>query len=70
MINIALNGECNIISTLNTAILYLRHHINKNWKQRKILFIDYPYSKKENLIQIDKKIKKYNVALDNISFVL
>ena len=69
MRNIHLNGECDIISTLSIAILCLKHRINKNQKQRIILFVGSPVqAKKENLVQIGKKLKKYNVAVDIISF--
>ena len=69
MNNISLNGECDIISALKVAILCLKHRINKNQRQRIILFIGSPVkSKKENLIQTGKNLKKYNVALDIISF--
>ena len=69
MSNIPLNGECDITSALSIAILCLKHRINKNQKQRIILFVGSPVnSKQENLIQIGKKLKKYNVAVDIISF--
>ena len=69
MSNIPLNGECDITSALSIAILCLKHRINKNQKQRIILFVGSPVnSKPENLVQIGKKLKKYNVAVDIISF--
>ena len=56
MSNIHLNGECDITSTLSIAILCLKHRINKNQKQRIILFVGSPIkAKNENLIQIGKK---------------
>ena len=67
--NIHLNGESDIISALNIAILCLKHRINKNQKQRIILFVGSPVkATKENLVQIGKKLRKYNVAVDIISF--
>ena len=67
--NLPINGECDITSALSIAILCLKHRINKNQKQRIILFIGSPVTaKKENLVQIGKKLKKYNVAVDIISF--
>ena len=69
MYNIPLSGECDITSALSIAILCLKHRINKNQKQRIILFVGSPVTTKaENLIQIGKKLKKYNVAIDIISF--
>ena len=56
--NINLNGESDLISALNIAILCLKHRINKNQKQRIILFVGSPVkAKKENLVQIGKKLK-------------
>ena len=67
--NIPLNGECDITSSLNIAILCLKHRINKSQKQRIILFVGSPVlAQKEQLVQIGKKLKKYNVAVDIISF--
>ena len=67
--NIPLNDECDLISALSIAILSLKHRVNKNQKQRIILFVGSPVnSKKENLSQIGKKLKKYNIAVDIISF--
>ena len=69
MSSIPLNGECDIISALSISILCLKHRINKNQKQRIILFVGSPVTAKpENLVQIGKKLKKYNVAVDIISF--
>ena len=69
MSNIPLNGECDIYSALSISILCLKHRINKNQKQRIILFVGSPIrTKTENLILIGKKLKKYNVAVDIISF--
>ena len=69
MSSIPLNGECDITSALSISILCLKHRINKNQKQRIILFVGSPIkAKTENLILIGKKLKKYNVAVDVISF--
>ena len=69
MNKITLNGECDIISALSISILCLKHRINKNQKQRIILFIGSPIKDKtENFVLIGKKLKKYNVAVDIISF--
>jgi len=58
MYNIPLSGECDITSALSIAISCLKHHINKNQKQRIILFVGSPVTtKSENLVQIGKKLK-------------
>ena len=69
MKDISINGECDITSTLNIALLCLKHRINKNQKQRIIIFVGSPVqANKESLVQIGKKLRKYNVAIDIISF--
>ena len=66
---IPLSGECDIITALNIATLTLKNRINKNQKQRIILFVGSPVNaKKEELTLIGKKLKKYNISLDIISF--
>ena len=69
MSNIPINGECDIYSALSISILCLKHRANTNQKQRVILFIGSPIkSSVESLVNIGKKLKKYNVAVDIISF--
>ena len=69
MSNIPINGECDIYTALSVSILCLKHRINKKQNQRIILFIGSPVrAKPETLIAIGKKLKKYNVAVDIISF--
>ena len=66
---IPINGESDIITSLNIAILTLKHRINKNQKQRIILFVGSPVkATKEELTLTGKKLKKYNVSVDIISF--
>ena len=67
--NIPLNDECDFISSLSIAILSLKHRVNKNQKQKIILFVGSSVkSKKENNSQIGKKLKKYNITVNIISF--
>ena len=69
MSNIPLNGECDIYTALSVSILCLKHRINKKQNQRIILFVGSPIrAKPETLIAIGKKLKKYNIAVDIISF--
>ena len=69
MSKVNLNGECDIYAALSISILCLKHRINKNQQQRIILFVGSPVrTKPEQLIAIGKKLKKYNVAIDIISF--
>jgi 26S proteasome regulatory subunit N10 len=67
--DIKLSQECDFITALNISVLTLRHRQNKNQKQRIILFIGSPIRHKlEEMVQVGKKLKKYNIAVDIISF--
>lgn len=66
---INLSGECDFITAMNIATLTLKHRQNKNQKQRIILFVGSLIKhSKEDLVQCGKKLKKYGVAVDIISF--
>jgi 26S proteasome regulatory subunit N10 len=66
---INLSGECDFITAMNIATLTLKHRPNKNQKQRIILFVGSLIKhSKEDLVQLGKKLKKYGVAVDIISF--
>jgi 26S proteasome regulatory subunit N10 len=66
---IQLAGESDFITALNIATLTLKHRQNKNQKQRIILFSGSPIKHSvEEMIQTAKKLKKYNIAVDVISF--
>jgi len=67
--DIKLSGESDFLTSLNISVLTLRHRQNKNQKQRIILFIGSPIKHKlDEMVQIGKKLKKYNIAVDIISF--
>ncbi len=67
--DIKLSSESDFITSLNISVLTLRHRQNKNQKQRIILFIGSPIKHKlEEMVQMGKKLKKYNIAVDIISF--
>lgn len=67
--NVNLASECDFITALNISTLALKHRANKNQKQRIILFIGSPIKHSvEEMTQIGKKLKKYNIAVDIISF--
>jgi 26S proteasome regulatory subunit N10 len=66
---INLAGECDFLTALNISILTLKHRQNKNQKQRIIMFVGSPIKHSiEDVEQVGKKLKKYNVAVDVISF--
>jgi 26S proteasome regulatory subunit N10 len=66
---IQLAGDSDFVTALNIATLTLKHRQNKNQKQRIILFIGSPIKHSvEEMVQTAKKLKKYNIAVDIISF--
>jgi 26S proteasome regulatory subunit N10 len=66
---IQLSGESDFITAMNIATLTLKHRQNKNQKQRIILFVGSPIRNSvEEFIQLGKKLKKYGIAVDIISF--
>ena len=67
--DISINGECDILTALNISMLTLKHRMNKNQKQRIILFVGSPIKNTpQEMSLIGKKLKKYNVSMDIISF--
>jgi len=69
MKTISLTGESDYITSLNIAQLTLKHRQNKNQRQRIILFVCAPIKHSvEEITLVGKKLKKYNVAIDIISY--
>ncbi len=67
--SIHLSGDCDFLTSMNIATLTLKHRQNKSQKQRIILFVGSPIKHSaEEMSQLGKKLKKYNVAVDVISF--
>ena len=67
--DINLSGECDFITSMNIATLTLKHRQNKSQKQRIILFVGSPIKHSvEEMTTLGKKLKKYNIAVDIISF--
>lgn len=67
--SVHLSGESDFLTALNIATLTLKYRQNKNQKQRIILFVGSPVKhSSEEVVQIGKKLKKYNIAVDIISF--
>jgi hypothetical protein len=67
--NIHLAGDCDFLTALNIATLTLKHRQNKNQKQRIIMFVGSPIRHSvEEMVQVGKKLKKYNIAVDVVSF--
>ncbi|WFC97907.1 proteasome regulatory particle base subunit rpn10 [Malassezia yamatoensis] len=64
-----LAGSLNLVSGINVAQLALKHRQNKNQRQRVIAFVGSPVSdSEESLVQLAKKLKKNNVAVDIVNF--
>lgn len=67
--SINLSGECDFVTALNIATLTLKHRQNKNQKQRIIMFVGSPIKHTaEEMVLVGKKLKKYNIAVDVVSF--
>ena len=67
--SINLSGECDFVTALNIATLTLKHRQNKNQKQRIIMFVGSPIKHSaEEMVIVGKKLKKYNIAVDIVSF--
>ncbi|KXZ52409.1 hypothetical protein GPECTOR_9g453 [Gonium pectorale] len=69
MATIEIDGECNVSSSVQIAQLALKHRLNKNQRQRIVIFVCSPITEeKDKLVKIAKKLKKNNVAVDIVSF--
>ena len=67
--NIHLSGECDFLTAMNIATLTLKHRQNKNQKQRIIMFVGSPIKhSSDEMVIVGKKLKKYNIAVDIVSF--
>ena len=64
-----LAGTISLCTGINVAQLALKHRQNKNQRQRVIAFVGSPVSdSEESLLQLAKKLKKNNVAVDIVNF--
>lgn len=69
--DIPVGGKCDIVLALQTAQLALKHRVNKNQRQRIVVFIASPIEVTDRQLDIvGKNLKKNNVQLDIISFGL
>ena len=61
-------GETDVIHAVQTAQLALKHRMNKNQKQRIVLFVGSPLKATERQLEkLGRVLKKNNIALDIIS---
>jgi len=64
-----LGGPLNFMNGIQVAQLVLKHRQNKNQQQRIVFFVGSPISEDKNdLVQLGKRLKKNNVAVDIINF--
>lgn len=67
--DISAEGEADIVRAVQTAQLALKHRMNKNQRQRIVLFVGSPVTATEKqLEQLGRVLKKNNISLDIISF--
>eukprot|EP01055_Gregarina_sp_Pseudo9_P005170 Gregarina_sp_Pseudo_9__5169@NODE_555_length_2587_cov_44_169545_g524_i0_p1_GENE_NODE_555_length_2587_cov_44_169545_g524_i0NODE_555_length_2587_cov_44_169545_g524_i0_p1_ORF_typecomplete_len346_score65_91VWA_2/PF13519_6/5_9e13VWA_2/PF13519_6/7_5e03Ssl1/PF04056_14/1e09VWA/PF00092_28/9_9e05Med25_VWA/PF11265_8/0_0069RE_R_Pab1/PF09522_10/0_34RE_R_Pab1/PF09522_10/1_3e04UIM/PF02809_20/28UIM/PF02809_20/7_8_NODE_555_length_2587_cov_44_169545_g524_i0681105 len=67
--NIVCSGKCDFIRGIQTAQLALKHRLNRNQRQRIVLFVCSPIEATEKQMEvIGKTLKKNNISLDIISF--
>lgn len=68
--NVPLQGEADLVTSLNVAQLALKHRQNRNQKQRVVCLVGSPLGNTSGseLVKLGKKMKKNNVAVDIVSF--
>ena len=65
---IKINGENDLPTALQIAQLSLKHRQNKNQRQRIIAFVGSPVDQGRDFVQLGKRMKKNNVAIDIVNF--
>jgi len=69
MHGLGMDGETNLCSGVQIAQLALKHRLNKNQRQRIVMFAGSPIAADQAaLVKIGKKLKKNNVAVDIVAF--
>lgn len=64
-----LSGDINLSAGIQVAQLALKHRLNKNQRQRVIVFVGSPIKEDEAmLVKLGKKLKKNSVAVDIVNF--
>lgn len=67
--DVTISGVCNFVGGLKVAKLALKNRVNKNQRQRIVLFVGSPLNMPEKeLVKVGKALKKDNVAVDVINF--
>jgi len=67
--NLKIGGEGDLSTGIQIAQLALKHRLNKNQRQRIIVFVGSPLRTDEkSLVKLGKKLKKNNVSIDIVSF--
>merc|ERR1712228_658951 len=69
MSRVEADGDCKLTAAVRVAQLSLKHRMNKNHKQRIVVFVCSPVIDDEKeIIKVAKRLKKEKVNLDIISF--
>lgn len=69
MSRVEADGDCRLTAAVRVAQLSLKHRMNKNHKQRIVVFVCSPVIEDEKeIIKVAKRLKKEKVNLDIISF--
>ncbi|KAF9518401.1 hypothetical protein BS47DRAFT_1371038 [Hydnum rufescens UP504] len=67
--NLKIGGEADLATGIQIAQLALKHRLNKNQRQRIIVFVGSPLvADEKSLVKLGKKLKKNNVSIDVVSF--
>eukprot|EP01137_Pigoraptor_chileana_P020907 Opistho-2@83891 len=67
--SVKMTGKMSLLNSLQIAQLVLKHRLNKNQRQRIVIFVGSPIDSDEGeLVKLGKKLKKNNVAVDVINF--
>ena len=67
--SVKIGGQIDFVGALQTAQLALKHRQNKTQQQRIIIFVGSPIVTEDSqLVNLGKRLKKNNVAVDIINF--
>jgi len=67
--HVKLGGKLSLVNGIQVAQLVLKHRQNKNQQQRIVFFVGSPVLEtEENLVQLGKKLRKNQVAVDIVNF--
>jgi 26S proteasome regulatory subunit N10 len=66
---IDIGGECDVLKSIKVAQLSLKHRMNKNQRQRIVVFVGHPLvGTEEDFEDVGMRLKRNNVNIDVINF--